>query len=467
LRYEFVTTPNVRYGRVSNLHNYLTPGQTEADLVLGNPLYLNPSLLNFAPRLGFAWDPTGAGQMSIRGGVGLFHDQVLPGPFLFSFVSTPPFFRNADLNSTPTVPVRFPDAWYVQQDLLVGQSQVEPMQYKAEQPAVYKYSLDIQQAFGRASSFEIGLAGTRATHLYRVLLTNVRASENINNRIAIRSTASLIHPGFGRVRPKQSDTASDYFGLRMSFNQRMTRGLLFRTSYTWSKALDESSNFAGSLDFGNNPGNSRYRELKDPGLSAFDVRHALTANFSYDLPFNNLTGVMDRVLGDWQVSGILTAQGGTPMTMTTGALPAFMANGFVGDFADQVGPVKYDSRNPDRYFDPTAFINPPNTPTVGYIGNAGRNTVIGPGLATLNLVFGKRLLLKDSGDGRGVSLQFRTELHNLLNRPNFGQPSATLFNSQSAADLAAGITSYRADVARIVETDTTSRQLQFGLKVEF
>ncbi len=467
LRYEFVTTPNVLNGRVSNLHNYLTPGQTEANLVLGNPLYLNPSLLNFAPRVGFAWDVTGAGKTSVRGGVGIFHDQILPGPFLFSYVSTPPFFRNSDLTSTAAIPVRFPDAWYVQQDLLVGQSQVEPMQYKAEQPAVYKYSLDIQQALSPSTSFEIGFAGTRATHLYRVLLTNVRASETINNRIGVRSTAPLIHPGFGRVRPKQSDVTSDYFGLRMSFNQRMTHGLLFRSSYTWSKSTDESSNFAGSLDFGNNPGNSRYKELKDPGLAAFDVRHALSANFTYDFPFSNLSGAKDKLLGGWQMSGILSAQSGTPMTLTTGTLPAFLANGFVGDFADQVAPVKYDTRNPDKYFDPTSFVNPPNTPTVGYIGNAGRNTVIGPGLASLNVVLNKRTVLIDRSDEEGVTLQLRIELHNILNRPNFGQPAVALFNAQSAADLAAGVTTYRADVGRISDTDTTSRQLQFGLKVTF
>jgi len=449
LRYEFVTTPNVLHGRVSNLHNYLTPGQTEANLVLGNPLYLNPSLLNFAPRVGFAWDPTGSGKMSVRGGAGIFHDQVLPGAFLFSYVSTPPYFRNADLNSTAAVPVRFPDAWYVQQDLLIGQSQVEPMQYKAEQPAVYKYSLDIQQALSAASSFEIGFAGTRATHLYRVLLTNVRDRIDANGRIGIPSTAPLIPPGFGRVRPKQSDTTSDYFGLRMSFNQRMTHGLLFRAAYTWSKALDESSSFAGSMDFSNNPGNSRYKELKDSGLSAFDVRHALTANFTYDLPFANPGGVQGALTGGWQLSGILSAQSGTPLTVSTGTLPAFMANGFVGDFADQVGPVKYDTRNPDRYFDPSAFAPPPHTATLGIIGNSGRNNVIGPGIATLNLVLTKRTPLP----GEGRSVQFRIEMHNLFNRANFAQPGASLFNTLTPA--------------RIIETDTTSRQLQLGLKLEF
>jgi hypothetical protein len=467
LRYEFVTTPNVLNGRISNLHNYLTPGQTLANLVLGNPLFLNPSLLNFAPRVGFAWDPTGTGRTSIRGGAGIFHDQILPGPFLFSYVSTPPFFRNADMqpNAEDPRPVPFPNAWFVQQERLLAQPQVEPFQYKAEQPAVYKYSADIQRAISASSSFEVGFAGTRATHLFRVLLTNVPFSETINGRLAVRATTPLvlIHPGFSRVRPKQSDTTSDYFGLRMSFNQRMTKGLMFRTSYTWAKAIDESSSYAGSADFGNNPGNSRYKELKDPGLSAFDVRHALTSNFTYDFPWQDVPGIGGKFVTGWQISGILTAQSGTPFTLSTGTLPTFLANGFVGDFPDQIAPVKYDTRNPDRYFDPTSFVNPPNSPTLGFIGNAGRNTVIGPGLATLNVVFNKRTPLA----GERVHLQFRTELHNILNRPNFGQPNATLFNAQTAADLAAGTTTYRADAARIVDTDTTSRQLQFGLKVEF
>ena len=144
LRYEFITTPQVEGGRVSTLRDFTKPNQTMADLILGNPTFLNPSKKNFAPRVGIAWDPTGTGKTSIRTGAGIFHDQINPGTYNFSFLSSPPYYIVGNIlgaiPATGTVdpatglPLQagqnfrnsphFPDAYYTQQSLLAGQPEL-------------------------------------------------------------------------------------------------------------------------------------------------------------------------------------------------------------------------------------------------------------------------------------------------------------------------------------------------------
>jgi hypothetical protein len=464
--------------RYSNFHEFYTQGKSyPQDFILGNPPWLNPSLKNFAPRIGFAWDPTGSGETSIRGGVGIFHDQILVGPLIFSFVSTPPYFANAELDArVGGIAPKFPNASSEQSVLLGGRPQTEPIQYKLDQPTIYKWSLDVQRSLTQATSVELGYSGNRGLSLMRVILTNSSIAQEVSGRLYVPVGSPVMFPNIARVRPKVSDGQSSYHAFRMSLNQRMMAGLQLRGSYTFSKVLDTGSNFAGTSDFSND-GTPRYLGLQEKGNAAFDIRHNLTVNFTYDLPGGNLTGVLGHVLGGWQTSGIVTAQSGSPFPLSTGYAPTQFNT--IGGAPDRVPgkEIKYDPRNPDAYFDPTAFTVPglaeypttfpfpqtlpyqvtlPNgqpTNAYGFIGNLGRGVLVGPGNYVWNFVLSKRFPIRES-----INIQFRTELFNMMNRPNFSEPGSALFEQNRSRNSETGV---------ITGTDGTARELQFGLKVEF
>ena len=239
---------------------------------------------------------------------------------------------------------------------------------------------------------------------------------------------------------------------------------MFRSVYTWSKVIDDGSNWAGSSDFSAGPGQVKYMASHDFGLASFDVRHAFTTNFTYELPTGDLEGVMDKVFGGWGTSGIVTIQSGTPFNVGGGAAPSWMR--YVGNYPDLVtgASVQYDARNPDQYFNPAAFKLPgapdsePGTTNPGFVGNVARNFMIGPGTVTFNFVLQKNTSLSER-----VDLQFRSEFHNLFNRANFSRPASNIFNSRASG----GIHGRRSNAGEITSTRLTSRQIQFAIKLVF
>jgi hypothetical protein len=473
-RYEFITVPSVQDGRVSTLRDFTKPGQTMANLVLGNPTFLNPSLKNFAPRIGIAWDPFGSGKTSIRGGAGIFHDQVNAGAYAFSFLASPPYYVVGNiLGAVPTGGVNpptnpsFPDAYYTQQNLLAAQPNIEGFQYIPEQPVVYKWSFEVQQEFAGNLGVTAGYAASRGVHLFRVVTSmNARVHEIRNGRIFIPTTAPLISPGFGRIRPRFSDVTSDYHAFLLTIKKRISRGLQFQTSYTLSKTVDDSSNWTGSSDWDNGSAGSRFFALKDRSLAAFDVRQAFVTNATYQLPGSNMAGVAGRVLGGWQLSSIISLRGGNPFNPEPGVNVGNFTN--MTNYPDRVGPIKYDTRNADHYFDPSAFAFPlgyiPSEAAAlggAFVGNTGRHVLIGPGQATLDLVLQKGVRVTER-----VNLNFRSEFFNLLNRVNFGTPNGAIFTQAVVqADGTRGV--FNPQAGRIDSTRGTPRQLQFGLRLEF
>ncbi len=248
-----------------------------------------------------------------------------------------------------------------------------------------------------------------------------------------------------------SDADAFYDSLQVEVTQRLTHGLRYKVSYSFAKNIDEQSattsqQGAGVPTVSQDPDNIR----AERGLATFDVRNNLVMNFTYDIP-GRASGVAGKFLNGWQVATIQTFSAGQPFTAQTGFNRSRDNQDKV---ADRPNLLPGKSRNPvlggpDQYFDPTVFALPP----AGTYGNLGRNTLIGPGLVGVDLS-----LIKDTAITERLKATFRAEFFNILNRANFDLPNAQIFNSSGQILGSAG---------RIGDTKTTSRQIQFALKLLF
>jgi hypothetical protein len=263
---------------------------------------------------------------------------------------------------------------------------------------------------------------------------------------------------FTGIWQRVTDAQSFYNSAQISAVKRYSAGLRAQLSYTFSRSVDDSSGI-NSQDFGNvvQYGLDWYDRTIDRGLSAFHVKHNLAFNWTYDLPFGrNLTGFGRALLGGWQLNNIAAIRSGVPFTVRLGFNRSGNLNTTSFSANERPNLKAGASTNPilggpDRYFDVTAF----ELPAVNTRGTLGRNTLIGPGLVNFDASLGKSFKF-----GEGRALQFRAEVFNLANHPNFAVPSGQIVftNAQSAVAPTAG---------RITSTVTTSRQIQIGAKLTF
>jgi hypothetical protein len=274
--------------------------------------------------------------------------------------------------------------------------------------------------------------------------------------------AALANPAVLNTTHWFSEGVSSYNGLEVDVNHRFNHGPQFRGVYTFSKALDDgdimnTSVATNSPAFASNPRNPK---VADYGRTLFDIQHAAVIHATYDLPFGrkNASGQnpwWNSAIGIWQISGIETLLSGLPFTPQLSYNPSND-----GDTRNPVRPSLNPAftgpiilGGPGRYFDPNAFLTPATSvPTIGTYGNAPRNFLQGPGLAETDLSVVKKLLFTER-----INLQFRAELFNLFNRTNFNNPNPVVFTSAtSRPSPTAGV---------ITSTSTSSRQVQFGLKL--
>ena len=455
VRYEAVTSPNEVRGRISNLRNQLDP-----EMTLGNPFFLNPSLKNFAPRVGFAYDLAGDGKTSIRGGYGIYYDQLLTIYYRDNFMRLLPFQQRFFVTPADLPNIPFPNAG----DLFLGRPaglsdpnvQVDLAHYNPHQPYAMQYNLTIQRQVLPNLSLMIGYLGSLTRNNSRNVNWNTSLPTSIvNGQKFWAPRTPRRNPNFAAVLQREMDSNANYNSLQVQVKKRFSHGVNFSAVYQWSRTMDEISGISGSTDFGNIVSFSMDPDdrKRDYGRAAFDIRHYLTINGTYELPAGSLEGVARKVFGGWKLSSLFNYSAGEPFTVVN-SFDRAGNNTRIFGFQERPNVASGRSNNPkigspNEWFDVSAFELQP----AGFLGNLGRNTLQGPNVITADLA-----VLKDFTVTESQRIEFRWEMFNLINRANFGTPTFTAFLNATTRNPNAG---------KITSTRTSSRQMQFALKYIF
>jgi len=509
LRYEFATEILDRDGKNASG----TPTCAFPCFQVG-PLYNNPYLHNFGPRIGFAWDVFGNGKMSVRGGAALMYDIETLGESINGTVDkSAPFGSFITLGTTPfTVPISLAGA--------VNNAESNPtsgIDENLKAPKMYEYNLTVERQLPGNTALQISYVGSRGIHLLQSVDANPWPFTIQNGQpfwpafpasgACVPPQCRVTNPTFGGFSVINSTGDSHYNALEVSVTRKVIGGLQFQSEYTYSKLIDDGDGAAPSQDTStSNIAVTTLDQRLDRALASFDTRNNFRFNTIYNLPTSSSSnGFVKGALNGWWTAAILSAQSGYPFTpsistnrshsRTGAANPANLdrpdwapgRNAFNATHGGSSGctlgsgasavvlPAGAPLGGPNLYFDPCAFILEP----VGFEGNVGRNSVIGPGLLDLDYS-----LVKDTSVtrlGEAGKVEFRAEFFNILNHPNFAQPTRTVFSGTSTTACSitgcpvgtenplttAGTILSTASGTTAVQSSGNSRQIQFGLKVVF
>lgn len=469
LRYEYTTPPTERHDRLSvpdlSVNALTCTPQPNCQFItvgtMGIPraIYDDDSN-NFAPRIGFAWRPLGTNRFVIRSAYGIFYDvnhfnvNYLPrfNPPFFGVV----FFPNGGTNTIQDIlnqagGILPPVPEMVASDFKDGYTQ--------------QWNLNVQYELLSDLLIDVAYVGSKATDF-----VGRRDLNQPDPAVGIRP-----FPQFASIDLLESTARSNYNSLQFRAEKRLSHGLTFLASYTWSKSIDTTSGLfsPGGVEAGHPQNSNDVRA--DRALSNFHTKHRFVFSGLYELPFGS--GSQSRfvraVLGNWQIGTILSLSSGRPFTIGRSVNQSGTRGGLrVADRPDQIGdpfdpgPVPNHPdpacqttisqggraadfvRDPAMWFNPCAFA----APATQRFGTAGRNSVIGPDLKMIDLSLMKTM--KFAGDRQG--LEFRVEIFNLFNHSNFDTPDR-IFDSASFG---------------VVQSENTfggrpPRQIQFGLRYVF
>ena len=446
---------NEAQGRAANYA--IVDGVLQTAPVVGNSaLTANRAKFLPEPRVGFAWDLWGNGKTAVRGGFGLYHG--LLDTLDYRLDQTAPFNTAETLSNIAVSNLQITPGSALPSGTKISPSNVQP---DISTPAVLTWSLRIEQKIAPRTSLTVGYVGS---HGYHQIL-----SEDMNEPVpTYEPDGTIFYPvGAKNANPALANSTSWvsagvglYNSLVVDVRRSFANGIQFRGNYTWSKNLDDGSAWNTSVS-GNTPAFVEFPldPKLDWGPAATDVRNAASFNGSYDLPLgtkrrylNHISTPVRLLVSGWTASAIVTAQSGFPFSPQLGYNPT--GN---GDTRNPVRPNwnpnfsgRLYSKTVHQYFNPAAFL----PPAAGTYGNVSRDALIGPGLsevdfsATRNVHFTERL-----------GLQFRAEFFNVLNHTNLTTPNEVVYTSASSGiSPTAGL---------VTATSTTSRQIQFGAKLQF
>ena len=453
LRYEMVTVPTESQNRISNLRN-LTDSQPH----VGSPFFQNPTLRNFEPRVGFAWNPRG-GKTLIRSGFGIFDVLPLPYEFNLSFQRAVPFVQAIVANVLQ--PGMFPTGAFQQFHNQSNSGIATHVEYNPKRNYVMQWNLGVARELSSTLAVTIGYVGSRGVHLpYRVdnidmVLPTLTPSGYVFPPV---STSQTLNPNFGRIDATLWQASSFYDALQADITKRMTHGVEVHAAYTWGKSIDTLSATEADDAFPNGLFNQLFFDQRTSrGLSDFNVAQTFVLSFTWEVPSpTSLSGIPKWAAGGWQLGSLYKASTGQPFTPILGGDPAGMKLDEVSEPPDRVAApgcaTLTNPGNPNHYIKTQCLA----FPGVNKWGNLGRNTLIGPGVSKLDFSVFKNNPVKRISET--FNAQFRAEFFNILNRANFSSPTdnSTVFDHLGSPVSSAGL---------ITSTQTTSRQIQFALKM--
>jgi hypothetical protein len=400
---------------------------------------------NFAPRFGFAYSLTT--KTVVRGGYGVFYDAVpafaelRPFPYLTTYTVVPSAFQVQNRMSDG-----FPNA-----DFDIAKNAANPFgtinAVPFDNPLGYiqQFNLNVQHSLAQNLGLTVAYVGTLGRKLRWVYDEDI--PDPGPGAVQQRRPFYSVAPNVTGVLTNHAEASSTYHSLQAGLEKRLSSGLAFQASYTFSHWIDNAISEAGYGSQGPNPQDLRNRRA-ERGNDPADIRHRFVYSWIYELPLGNgkrwaHEGVwLPRILGGWQINGITTLQSGLPFSVV---LATPVTNTGTGNRADRIGQgsLSRDQRTLSRFFDTAAFT----TPAQFQYGNSGRDILFGPGMVNFDFSLFRNIRFTETR-----SLQFRSEFFNLFNTPQFDLPNATL-GSSAYGSISALVNSMR--------------QMQFSLKLLF
>jgi hypothetical protein len=490
----------------------------------GSPGLINPDLNNFAPRVGFAYQLND--KLVLRSGYGIFYGGQENGPFSNPSPGfNPPFFSSQVFATPCGAASANPAAGQLDCSISAANSGLPlnilangfpsnslsdpntPSLYSIDPhlvtPYMQQWHLSLQQQLPADTVLEVTYAGSRGLKLFAFYNGNQATPDaNPSDPTAPRRPAHEVTPGAtgdsctlaafntplyncnpaldAGIAAFRSNTQSNYNSLQVRLEKRYSHGLQFEAAYTFAHALDNASSASlGSVN------NGDFRDQTNPNLeygnSDFDVRHRFVFSYIYDLPFgrgrrfaSGASGVVNQILGDWQMSGVFSAATGNYYTATDiVSVSNTDCGGFVAFNCSRpalVGNPNAKPCIPGTLFNTCAFSDNNITPGIipqGTFGDAGRNIIQGPGYKTWDTSLVKQFPLRDQ-----MRFEFRAEFFNVLNHVNylfgsFGaisvEPTPLELDSSNLNTLA----NPRASNFGYPLAARAPRQIQFALKFYF
>jgi Carboxypeptidase regulatory-like domain/TonB-dependent Receptor Plug Domain len=465
---------------------------------------------NFAPRLGFAYSPLDSGRVAVRGGYGIFYSRA-SNLYLFTTVQVAPYYvtgrRNRPLLfSDPFFEAPSPDQFptFVKGIALAN----HVFDRNIRTPYLHQYNTSVQYVMETDLLLEVAYVGTRGLNLFRVVGINqarlASPEHPIINEVTsqaittnTRDNAQLRAPfqGISTSAPSglnQTTAQSSYNSLQLSATRRLSRGMQFLASYTYARAIDNTSSGSGSGAANEVAfiGGNQLDNRANRGVSNFDRTHRFVLSYLWDLPqpaFAARSTAGRRLLSNWQLAGIIVAMSGLPIDIVdtgAGSFYGFLlgnnplarpnwAPGATRGTATTDVPAGY-------FFNPFAFARPTvlagqlipssnGTATAGAtgtdIGDVGRNVLRGPRQTNVDFSVIKRFPFSES-----KSIEFRAEFFNLFNHVNFANPISNLNALQSSGggvDPDTGRIINPGDFGRISSTSNNPRLIQFALRFNY